>query len=45
MRNISYNALMEIMAIVSERLQADTGFIREFMLGRLDTYEKRITRG
>ena len=41
--NISYNALMEIMAIVSERLQADTGFIREFMLGRLDTYEKRIT--
>ena len=41
--NISYNALMEIMAIVSERLQADTGFIREFMLSRLDTYEKRIT--
>ena len=34
---------MEIMAIVSERLQADTGFIREFMLSRLDTYEKRIT--
>ena len=31
------------MAIVSERLQADTGFIREFMLSRLDTYEKRIT--
>ena len=34
---------MQIMAIVSERLQADTGFIKEFMLSRLDTYEKRIT--
>ena len=41
--NISYNTLMQIMAIVSERLQADTGFIKEFMLSRLDTYEKRIT--
>lgn len=41
--NISYNSLMEIMAIVSERLQADRGFIRDFMLGRLDIIEKRIT--
>nr|DAM74466.1 MAG TPA: integrase [Caudoviricetes sp.] len=41
--NISYGALMAIMELVSERLKADTGVIKEFMIERLNGYKKRIT--
>lgn len=40
--NISYNSLMEIMAIISERLQADTELIKADMIERLNGYKKRI---
>ena len=40
--NIYYSALMEIMAIVSEKFEANPTYLREFLLGRLDVIEKRI---
>lgn len=40
--NISYNALMEIMSIISERLQANTELVKADMIDKLNSFRKRI---
>lgn len=42
--NISYNSLMEIVAIVSERLQADTAVIKADMVNWLTSLKKQLLR-
>ena len=40
--NISYNSLMEIMNIISERLQANTELVKADMIEKLNSWKKRI---
>ena len=40
--NISYNSLMEIMSIISERLQANTELVKADMVSKLNSFKKRI---
>ena len=40
--NISYNSLMEIMSIISERLQANTELVKADMINKLNSWRKRI---
>lgn len=40
--NISYNALMRIMEIISEKLQANTELVKADMVDKLNTFKKRI---
>ena len=40
--NISYNSLMEIMNIISERLQANTELVKADMIEKLNSWRKRI---
>ena len=40
--NISYNSLMEIMTIISERLQANTELVKADMINKLNSWRKRI---
>ena len=40
--NISYNSLMEIMNIISERLQANTELVKTDMISKLHSMRKRI---
>lgn len=40
--NISYNSLMEIMTIISERLQANTELVKVDMVNKLHSMRKRI---
>lgn len=40
--NISYNSLMEIMNIISERLQANTELVKADMIEKLNNWKKRI---
>lgn len=42
--NISYNSLMEIMAIISERLQANTEVIKADMVNWLTSVKKQLLR-
>ena len=40
--NISYNSLMEIMTIISERLEANTELVKSDMISKLNSMKKRI---